>query len=71
MVGAQLGRVSLSGTTAMSEETLLGGVLGRIRDVREGPDGFVYLAIEAEQGGTPLSDVVRLEPTQTDVTPPR
>ncbi len=39
MVGAQLGRVSLSGTTAMSEETLLGDALGRIRDVREGPDG--------------------------------
>jgi len=71
MVGAQLGRVALSGATATSEETLLGGALGRIRDVREGPDGFVYLAIEAEQGGTPLSDVVRLEPTQTDVTPPR
>lgn len=71
MVGAQLGRVSLSGTTAISEETLLGGVLGRIRDVREGPDGFIYLAIEAESGGVPLTDVVRLEPAQTDVVPPR
>ena len=71
MVGQQLARVSLSDGIARSEETLLGGALGRIRDVREGPDGFIYLAIEAEREGTPLSDVVRLEPTPTDVVLPR
>ena len=69
MVGAQLARVTLSGHTAMSEETLLPDVLGRIRDVREGPDGFVYLAIEGPDGEP--SDIVRLEPTATDMEPPR
>ena len=54
----------------MGEETLLHGVLGRVRDVREGPDGFIYLVIEAERGGIPLSDVVRLEPVAGDVALP-
>jgi len=52
-------------------ETLLGGALGRIRDVREGPDGYIDLAIESEQAASPLSDVVRLDPWVTDVAPPR
>ncbi|MEE2669512.1 MAG: PQQ-dependent sugar dehydrogenase [Gemmatimonadota bacterium] len=71
MVGERLVRVTLSDGFAMGEETLLHGVLGRVRDVREGPDGFIYLVIEAEQGGTPLSDVVRLEPVAGDVALPR
>ena len=71
MVGERLVRVTLSDGFAMGEETLLRGVLGRVRDVREGPDGFIYLVIEAEQGGTPLSDVVRLEPVAGDVALPR
>ena len=41
------------------EETLTYGI-GRVRDVRQGPDGYIYLAIEA-RGGTPTA-VVRLEP---------
>ena len=40
------------------EETLTYGI-GRVRDVRQGPDGYIYLAIEAR--GTPTA-VVRLEP---------
>ena len=70
LVGERVARVSLSDGIAMSEETLLGGVLGRIRDVRAGPDGFVYLAIEGERE-EPLTDVVRLEPVAGDVAPPR
>ena len=35
--------------------------LGRIRDVRQGPDGFIYLAIDDRAGGG-LTSVVRLEP---------
>ena len=71
MVGEQLARVSLSDGVALSVETLLDGALGRIRDVREGPDGYIYLALESERGASPLSDVVRLEPWVTDVAPPR
>lgn len=69
MVGEQLARVSLAGQRAISEETLLGGVLGRIRDVRQGPDGFIYLALEDDK--RLLTEVVRLEPVAGEVAPPR
>jgi aldose sugar dehydrogenase len=46
---------------SMFEETLLRGV-GRIRDVRQGPDGFIYLAIDAQ--GNDLTPIVRLEPVR-------
>jgi glucose/arabinose dehydrogenase len=42
----------------VSEERLLKGVLGRIRDVRMGPDGFIYLLTDESNG-----KLVRLEPT--------
>jgi glucose/arabinose dehydrogenase len=59
LAGEQLARVSLNGTAKAGEETLLRGVVGRIRDVRQGPDGFVYLALDRNGGpGT----IVRLEP---------
>ncbi len=67
MVGEQLGRVMLEGTDALGVETLLPGKLGRIRDVREGPDGLIYLALEHQED---LTAVVRLEPVASDVMPP-
>jgi len=67
MVGEQLGRVILEGTDALGVETLLPGELGRIRDVREGPDGLIYLALEHAED---LTAVVRLEPVASDVMPP-
>lgn len=67
LVGEQLARVTLAGTDAISLETLLEGELGRIRDVREGPDGYIYLAIES---GDRLTEVVRLEPVAGEVMPP-
>jgi glucose/arabinose dehydrogenase len=57
--GAQLARLTLDGTDVVGEETLLQG-LGRIRDVRQGPDGFLYLAIDDREGGR--TPIVRLEP---------
>ena len=45
------------------EETLVQG-LGRIRDVRQGPDGYIYLAID-DRDGDPTA-VVRLEPAGGD-----
>jgi hypothetical protein len=53
----------------MGEEKLLGGVLGRIRDVRTGPDGYVYLALEGLGRGA-LSPIVRLEPVESDMASP-
>jgi len=41
------------------EERMLQGTLGRIRDVRQGPDGFLYLAVDSSSG-----PVVRLEPAR-------
>jgi len=59
LAGQVLAHVTLSGNTFKSEETLLKDVVGRIRDVRQGPDGFIYLAIDKNGGpGT----VMRLEP---------
>jgi len=59
LAGEQLARVTVTGTVKTAEETLLRGVVGRIRDVRQGPDGFIYLALDRDGGpGT----IVRLEP---------
>ena len=61
MAGRQLARLTPSvdrpGRIEL-EETLAYGI-GRVRDVRQGPDGYIYLAVE--QRGAP-SQVVRLEP---------
>jgi len=60
--GQQLARLTPSVDRPRSveqEETLTYGI-GRVRDVRQGPDGYIYVAIE-ERGGAP-SAVVRLEP---------
>ena len=59
LAGEQLARVDIEDGVSMMEETLLRG-FGRIRDVRQGPDGFIYLAIDA-QGNDP-TPIVRLEP---------
>jgi glucose/arabinose dehydrogenase len=50
-------RLRLEGEKVVDEERLLEGVLGRIRDVREGPDGRLYLVTDARNGA-----LVRLEP---------
>ncbi|MXW14500.1 MAG: PQQ-dependent sugar dehydrogenase [Rhodothermaceae bacterium] len=57
--GQQLARLTLDGQEVEQEETLHSG-RGRIRDVRQGPDGYIYLAIDDRQGG--LTSVVKLEP---------
>lgn len=61
--GEQLIRLTLDGATVISEETVLQGH-GRIRDIRESPDGFIYVAMD---GGTrwedgPATSIYRLEP---------
>jgi glucose/arabinose dehydrogenase len=58
LAGQQLARLTMDGRRVVNEETLLRG-FGRIRDVRQGPDGLIYLAIDGE-GQRP--SVVRLEP---------
>jgi glucose/arabinose dehydrogenase len=59
MVGEQLVRLSIQGQTAEREEVLV-RKQGRIRDVRQGTDGLIYLAIDSREGkATPI---LRLEP---------
>ncbi|MEN8214639.1 MAG: PQQ-dependent sugar dehydrogenase, partial [Pseudomonadota bacterium] len=53
----QLVRLELEGDEVVKEERLLTKQLGRIRDVATGPDGYLYLLIDASDGS-----LVRLEP---------
>lgn len=50
-------RLSLAGEMIVGEERFLEGTLGRIRDVRVGPDGLVYLLTDSNDG-----QLIRLEP---------
>jgi glucose/arabinose dehydrogenase len=50
-------RLKLDGEKVVKEERLLKGVLGRIRDVRMGPDGYLYLLNDQSDG-----TLARLEP---------
>ena len=61
MVGEQLGRLTLNGQRVTHEETLV-QQLGRIRDVRQGPDGYIYLVTE-DRDGKP-TPILRLEPVE-------
>lgn len=60
--GGYLARLELDGDEIVREEVLLPDI-GRVRDVREGPDGYLYVAVEARDGvRTPI---LRLEPADT------
>jgi glucose/arabinose dehydrogenase len=50
-------RLVLDGDKVTKEERLLKGVLGRIRDVRAGPDGYLYILTDEASGV-----LARLEP---------
>lgn len=48
--GQLLVRLDMEGDTVVSEERLFEGQLGRIRDVRVGPDGAIYLLTDEDNG---------------------
>jgi len=50
LVGQVLVRLALDGTKVTREEQLLEDRLGRIRDVRAGPDGYLYLTTDEADG---------------------
>ena len=52
-----LARLEVRDDTIIHEERLLEGALGRIRDVRTGPDGYIYLLTDEDDGV-----LARLEP---------
>jgi aldose sugar dehydrogenase len=59
LAGQHLRRVELDGDRVVSEEVLLRGLVGRVRDVRVGPDGFIYIVTDEDNGG-----LYRLEPLE-------
>jgi glucose/arabinose dehydrogenase len=55
--GQVLVRLDVQNEKIVGEERLLQGLIGRIRDVRLGPDGLIYLLTDEAQGA-----LLRLEP---------
>jgi len=68
LVGERIIRVALDGRRVVNQENLLSKKYGRIRDVAEGPDGFLYFSTSNHDGrGNPTSDddrIIRLVPGQ-------
>ncbi len=66
--GERLIRVVLDGRKVVSQEDLLAGKYGRIRDVAEGPDGLLYFSTSNRDGrGFPAKDddrILRLAPAK-------
>lgn len=61
LAGEVVYRFGLDGDVVTEHETLVDGI-DRVRAVNQGPDGYIYLALE-RRGGE-LSSIVRLEPVQ-------
>ena len=55
--GQALVRLELNGDKVVREERLLSGQVGRVRDVRQGPDGYLYLLTDSPNGA-----LLRIEP---------
>ncbi len=66
--GTRIIRVTLEGRRVVSQENLLEGKYGRIRDIAEGPDGLIYFSTSNRDGrGQPASDddrILRLVPVK-------
>jgi len=71
--GQQLLRVAFDQPPPQPErrESLLTALDARVRDVRQGPDGYLYLAVERDQQGgpgtsrlTPNGSILRIEPAK-------
>ena len=68
MAGQQLARLTLNGQRVVSEETLA-QQMGRIRDIRQGPDGYIYLVTDDREGKpTPIFRMEPVERTPVDQT---
>jgi glucose/arabinose dehydrogenase len=59
MARQKLVRLTLNGPRVVGEEALMPN-MGRVRDVRQGPDGFIYVVTD-DRDGKP-TPVLRLEP---------
>jgi glucose/arabinose dehydrogenase len=58
LASQQVSRLEMDGNRVVREEVLLKGVLNqRVRDVEQGPDGFIYLLTDEDNG-----KLLRIEP---------
>ena len=66
--GVRIIRVTLDGRRVVAQENLLEGKYGRIRDIAEGPDGFLYFSTSnKDDRGNPAADddrIIRLVPVK-------
>ena len=59
LAGQMVVRLTLDGDKVVSQERMFSNALGRIRDVRQGPDGNIYLLTDSTDGA-----LLRVEPTK-------
>ena len=57
LAGTGVWRVGMNEKGLAGRELMFGSLRQRIRDVRQGPDGFLYLVVDANPGG-----ILRIEP---------
>jgi glucose/arabinose dehydrogenase len=57
LAGLGVWRVGMNEKGLAGRELMLGSLRQRIRDVRQGPDGFLYLVVDANPGG-----ILKVEP---------
>ena len=66
--GARIIRVVLDGRKVVSQENLFDGTYGRIREMEEGPDEYIYFSTSNRDGrGSPAKDddrIMRIVPAK-------
>ncbi|MDH3222186.1 MAG: PQQ-dependent sugar dehydrogenase [Gemmatimonadota bacterium] len=60
--GEKVVRLTVEGNEVVASEDVVHRTLGRIRDVRQGPDGFIYLAVDGRDEAP--SRIARMEPAR-------
>lgn len=69
--GTRIIRVVLDGRNVVSQENLLSGTYGRIREVAQGPDGYIYFSTSNRDGrGSPAREDDRIMRLVPDVQKP-
>src|SRR4051812_32980725 len=72
LAGRRIIRVILDGRKFVSQENLLQDTYGRIREMEQGPDGYIYFSTSNRDGrGSPASDddrIMRIVPVNRDTT---
>ena len=59
--GTRIIRVVLDGRKVVSQENMLSGSFGRIREMAEGPDGYIYFSTSNRDGrGSPATEDDRI-----------